>query len=106
MLFTISITVILTIFRSILVTWASGHFLSIKPYVIDVPHVDAGVERWRFETNTFHLSRRELTITLLDTVVLTGLPVIGRPVVRPRSIDYHRLSLRLFGESFPTHQNQ
>ncbi|CAN1121308.1 Protein MAIN-LIKE 2 [Linum perenne] len=38
------------------------------------------LERWRPETNTFHLLQGEATITLEDVEVLTGLPTRGRPV--------------------------
>ncbi|CAN1292039.1 Protein MAIN-LIKE 2 [Linum perenne] len=39
------------------------------------------LERWRPETNTFHLVTGEATITLEDVEVLTGLPTTGRPVL-------------------------
>ncbi|CAN1130803.1 Serine/threonine-protein phosphatase 7 long form homolog [Linum perenne] len=43
--------------------------------------VTALLERWRPETNTFHLLLQgEATITLEDVEVLTGLPTRGRPV--------------------------
>ncbi|CAN1767996.1 Serine/threonine-protein phosphatase 7 long form homolog [Linum perenne] len=41
--------------------------------------VTALLERWRPETNTFHLLQGEATITLEDVEVLTGLPTRGRP---------------------------
>ncbi|CAN1325738.1 Serine/threonine-protein phosphatase 7 long form homolog [Linum perenne] len=42
--------------------------------------VTALIERWRPETNTFHLIQGETTITLEDVEVLTGLPTDGVPV--------------------------
>ncbi|CAN1188351.1 Protein MAIN-LIKE 2, partial [Linum perenne] len=43
--------------------------------------VTALTERWRLETNTFHLVPGEATITLEDVEVLTGLPTTGRPLI-------------------------
>ncbi|CAN1178344.1 Protein MAIN-LIKE 2, partial [Linum perenne] len=39
------------------------------------------LERWRPETNTFHLVQGEATITLEDVEILTGLPTQGLPVL-------------------------
>ncbi|CAN1323391.1 ATP-dependent 6-phosphofructokinase 2 [Linum perenne] len=43
--------------------------------------VTALIERWRPETNTFHLVPGEATITLEDVEVLTGLPTTGRSLI-------------------------
>ncbi|CAN1346308.1 Serine/threonine-protein phosphatase 7 long form homolog [Linum perenne] len=43
--------------------------------------VTALLERWRPETNTFHLVRGEATNTLEDVEILTGLPTQGLPVL-------------------------
>ena len=42
------------------------------------PHlISALVERWRPETNTFHLPVGEMTVTLEDVACLWGLPIKG-----------------------------
>ncbi|CAI0400627.1 unnamed protein product [Linum tenue] len=48
------------------------HFMRIK---IDHDLPTAMTERWRPETHTFHLPEGEMTITLKDVAILTGLPI-------------------------------
>ena len=43
--------------------------------------IAALVERWRRETNTFHLPVGEMTITLEDVALLLGLAIDGEPVI-------------------------
>jgi hypothetical protein len=38
-------------------------------------------DRWRPETHTFHLPCEEITITLQDVSMLTGLPIAGQAIV-------------------------
>ena len=45
--------------------------------------IEAIVERWHPETNTFHMPFGEMTITLDDVYCLTGLEVDGLPVQAP-----------------------
>ncbi|KAL0282808.1 UNVERIFIED_CONTAM: Serine/threonine-protein phosphatase 7 long form [Sesamum angustifolium] len=42
--------------------------------------ITALVERWRFETHSFHFRVGEATITLQDVQVIWGLPIDGEPV--------------------------
>ncbi|WVZ58112.1 hypothetical protein U9M48_008418 [Paspalum notatum var. saurae] len=48
---------------------------------LDPALLTALVDRWRTETHTFHLPRREMTITLEDTAMILGLPMDGSPVI-------------------------
>ncbi|CAN1766550.1 Serine/threonine-protein phosphatase 7 long form homolog, partial [Linum perenne] len=52
----------------------------------DLELITALVERWRPETNTFHLYGGEATITLEDVYFITGLSVDGLPVTSLRLI--------------------
>ncbi|CAN1339035.1 Serine/threonine-protein phosphatase 7 long form homolog, partial [Linum perenne] len=59
------------------------------------------IERWRPETNTFHILQGEATITLEDVEVLTGLPTRGILVSvgydrRDADVMYYLLSDVLF----------
>nr|XP_023900921.1 serine/threonine-protein phosphatase 7 long form homolog [Quercus suber] len=48
---------------------------------IDNNLITALVERWRPETNTFHLPCGETTITLQDVEVIFGIPIDGEAIV-------------------------
>jgi hypothetical protein len=39
------------------------------------------INKWRPETHTFDLPFGEMTVTLKDVAMLTGLPIRGRPMV-------------------------
>jgi hypothetical protein len=54
---------------------------SIPAISLDNPLISALVERWRRETNTFHLNVGEMTVTLKDVALLTGLAIDGEPVI-------------------------
>ena len=45
---------------------------------IDPNFISALVERWRPETNSFHMPWGEITITLEDVACLWGLPITGK----------------------------
>jgi len=42
--------------------------------------VSAFFERWHLETNTFHMTYGEMTITLDDVDILISIPVVGQSV--------------------------
>lgn len=58
-----------------------GYLRLIPAISLDNPLISALVERWRKETNTFHMTIGEMTITLEDVAYLLGLPIDGEPVI-------------------------
>src|ERR1044071_9645761 len=44
---------------------------------INIPMVEAFLKRWQPETNTFHMSWGEMTITLHDVYFILGLKITG-----------------------------
>lgn len=58
-----------------------GYLRLIPAISLDNPLISALVERWRRETNTFHFSVGEMTVTLEDVAYLLGLPIDGEPVI-------------------------
>jgi len=62
--------------------------------------ISAFVQWWQHETNTFHISFGEMTITLDDVSTLVGIPVMGRSVNIPqRMIDARGMLVSLVGVS-------
>ncbi|KAL1812745.1 protein MAIN-LIKE 2 isoform X2 [Daucus carota subsp. sativus] len=65
-----------------LITNAGFGYLRLIPAIsLDNPLISALVERWRRETNTFHFTVGEMTVTLEDVGFLLGLPIDGDPVI-------------------------
>ncbi|XP_050370587.1 protein MAIN-LIKE 2-like [Argentina anserina] len=58
-----------------------GYFRMIPTISLDNALISALVERWRRETNSFHLAVGEMTITLEDVALILGLPIDGKPVL-------------------------
>lgn len=58
-----------------------GYLRLIPAISLDNPLISALVERWRRETNTFHLNVGEMTVTLEDVAYLVGLAIDGEPVI-------------------------
>ncbi|CAN1777682.1 Protein MAIN-LIKE 2 [Linum perenne] len=73
-------------FESILIDIGLDSIRSALKLTPDPELITALVERWRPETNTFHLYGGEATITLEDVHFITGLSVDGLPVTSPRLI--------------------
>ncbi|KAF5458577.1 hypothetical protein F2P56_022599 [Juglans regia] len=72
----------LTVKQIELVEKAGFGYLRLIPAVsLDNPLISALVERWRRETNTFHLNVGEMTVTLKDVALLLGLAIDGEPVI-------------------------
>ncbi|KAG9450544.1 hypothetical protein H6P81_010509 [Aristolochia fimbriata] len=68
---------------------------------LDKPLITALVERWRNETNTFHLANGEMTITLEDVAVLLGLRVDEDAVTGSTRGDWMELARVLLGVELP-----
>ena len=49
--------------------------------------ITALVDRWRPETHTFHLPCGEMTVTLQDVAMITGLPIRGDPICLSTNTD-------------------
>ncbi|XP_024959492.1 protein MAIN-LIKE 2 [Cynara cardunculus var. scolymus] len=65
-----------------LVNKAGFGYLRLIPAIsLDNPLISALVERWRRETNTFHFTVGEMSVTLEDVGYLLGLPIDGEPVI-------------------------
>ncbi|XP_062155906.1 protein MAIN-LIKE 2-like [Alnus glutinosa] len=65
-----------------LVEKAGFRYLRMIPAInFDSALIAALVERWRRETNTFHLPVGEMAITLEDVALLLGLAIDGEPVI-------------------------
>ncbi|GFZ03574.1 hypothetical protein Acr_16g0001980 [Actinidia rufa] len=72
--------------------------IRIRGINLDHGLISALLERWRCETYTFHLCVREMTPTLQDVAMLTGLPIDGAPITGPSGSFYpNELCLRLLG---------
>ena len=57
---------------------------------IEASLLSALVDRWRPETHTFHMPFGEITVTLKDVAMITGLPIRGTPMVlrRPTRLQF------------------
>lgn len=74
--------------RALLRTWGFGVFTNPRSVPQnDITLIKALVERWRSETNSFHFSFGEMTITLEDVYMIMGLPISGRALTHTELSD-------------------
>lgn len=83
-----------------LVNRAGFGYLRLIPAIsLDNPLISALVERWRRETNTFHFTVGEMTVTLEDVGYLLGLPIDGEPVIGVTYISCEAVCIKLLGRA-------
>lgn len=67
----------------------------LKRVQLDHALLNALVERWLRETQTFHLRFGEIMVLLKDVAILTGLRVHGAPVTGPTNCNWGQLCTQL-----------
>ncbi|MQM14207.1 hypothetical protein Taro_047136 [Colocasia esculenta] len=77
-----------------------GHILSVRPFHVDVPYLEALRERWEEDCKAFIMPWGHMIPTLEDVAYLTGLPVQGEPVVGLERRDYYDGIVELLGPEF------
>ncbi|MQL69163.1 hypothetical protein Taro_001470 [Colocasia esculenta] len=77
-----------------------GHLLSVRPFHLDVPYLEALRERWEEDCKAFIMPWGHMIPTLEDVAYLTGLPVQGEPVVGLERRDYYDDIVELLGPEF------
>ncbi|KDP29895.1 hypothetical protein JCGZ_18464 [Jatropha curcas] len=76
-----------------------GYLRKIPAISLDNPLISALVERWRRETNTFHFTVGEMTVTLQDVALLLGLAIDGKPVIGITHTTCSSICERLLGKA-------
>ncbi|KAG7578774.1 Aminotransferase-like plant mobile domain [Arabidopsis thaliana x Arabidopsis arenosa] len=76
-----------------------GFLRRIPAISLDNPLISALVERWRRETNTFHFTIGEMTVTLEDIALLLGLGIDGKPVIGVTYTTCSAICERYLGEA-------
>jgi hypothetical protein len=75
-------------------------------FTLDASLLTALVDRWRPETHTFHFRWGEMTVTLQDVAMLTGLPISGEAVVPgPKRADWREYISARFEQQIPSTEN-
>ncbi|MQM01257.1 hypothetical protein Taro_034008 [Colocasia esculenta] len=77
-----------------------GHLLSMRPFHLDVPYLEALRERWEEDCKAFIMPWGHMIPTLEDVAYLTGLPIQGELVVGLERRDYHDDIAELLGPEF------
>uniref|UniRef100_A0ACD6A5E1 Uncharacterized protein n=1 Tax=Avena sativa TaxID=4498 RepID=A0ACD6A5E1_AVESA len=77
------------------------HLSFLKRVQLDHALLNALVERWRRETQTFHLRFGEMAVLLKDVAIITGLRVHGTPVTGATGCRWEKLCLELLGQEPP-----
>ncbi|MQL78888.1 hypothetical protein Taro_011328 [Colocasia esculenta] len=77
-----------------------GHLLSVRPFHLDVPYLEALRERWEEDCKAFIMPCGHMIPTLEDVAYLTGLPVQGEPVAGMERRDYYDDIVELLGPEF------
>ncbi|MQL93776.1 hypothetical protein Taro_026424 [Colocasia esculenta] len=77
-----------------------GHILSVRPFHVDVPYLEALRERWEEDCKAFIMPWGHMIPTLEDVAYLTGLLVQGEPVVGLERRDYYDDIVELLGPEF------
>ncbi|MQM22292.1 hypothetical protein Taro_055342 [Colocasia esculenta] len=77
-----------------------GHLLSVRPFHLDVPYLEALRERWEEDCKAFIMPWGHMIPTLEDVAYLTGLPVQGEPVAGLERRDYCEDIVELLGPEF------
>ncbi|KAL0316767.1 UNVERIFIED_CONTAM: protein MAIN-LIKE 2 [Sesamum radiatum] len=78
-----------------------GYLRLIPAISLDNPLISALVERWRRETNTFHMTVGEMTVSLEDVAYLLGLPVDGKPVIGVTYTACDSVCIKYLGKDIP-----
>ncbi|KAH7861299.1 hypothetical protein Vadar_024351 [Vaccinium darrowii] len=90
----------LTLKQVELVKKAGFGYLRLIPAIsLDNPLISALVERWRRETNTFHFTVGEMTVTLEDVAYLIGLRIDGEPVIGVTYTTCEAVCLKFLGKA-------
>ncbi|XP_020271792.1 serine/threonine-protein phosphatase 7 long form homolog [Asparagus officinalis] len=72
--------------------------LTVRYIRLDWSLITALIERWRPETNTFHMHIGECTITLQDVAVILGLCIDGPVVTSSDDHNWAEVCARLLGQ--------